>query len=85
MQITDTGISQLGPHYRLTHLDLSNCQQITNDGLNHLRGSAISPDVCVPLHRYGSIQCSMQLGTSEGFIPGCSDPELLHHSFPDHQ
>ena len=29
---------QLRPHYRLTHLDLSNCQQITDDGLKHLKG-----------------------------------------------
>ena len=38
MQVTDAGMRLLRSHYRLTHLDLSNCQQITDDGLKHLRG-----------------------------------------------
>ena len=38
MQITDAGLRHLAPHFRLTHLDLSYCLQLTDDGLDHIRG-----------------------------------------------
>ena len=81
MQITDAGLRHLAPHFRLTHLDLSYCLQLTDDGLDHIRGERILSARSFELRK----ACKILLSWAGGRLGSCTLQGVhiweVHHDF----